>query len=336
MGIPALPAEYTRGRTGESSNRLSAARRSRSHGRPTLSHTRSNSSTSSPTTASDTSSLFDRSGRAPSIAGSETSDDSRSIISVSSKKSGKGLKNKPSGLSLKSGRTRTRSIVTEEDEDEVIPPVPPMPATATVTRQPTYGPTLWERLVETAALTAKEWNFYGEGEDEDEPNTAGGETHLTAVLKTYYIDRARHRNDLPVWLFDTKERNVNTPLYTPGAQYLSPLQTPRTPRTGTTTPGTASTVMPETATSVASNQSLRDIYEAYAQSPATDNVKVRSPAPTSRTQNRLRELRDAKRMGNLAVVDPSNNATMRPLLSAGLASRPKSHRLPAGPKTGRI
>ncbi|KZT59814.1 hypothetical protein CALCODRAFT_493335 [Calocera cornea HHB12733] len=152
-------------------------------------------------------------------------------------------------------------------------------------------------------------------------------------MKTYYIDRARHRNDLPGWLFDGTEYNVTTPppMYSAGTQYLSPLQTPRT---GTATPGT---LVPGTATSVASNQSLRDIYEAYAQSPATDYVKVRSPAPATRAQNRLRELRDARRMGNLAVVDPSNNVTMRPLLSAGLASRPKSqHRLPAGPKTGRI
>ncbi|KZO95205.1 hypothetical protein CALVIDRAFT_564984 [Calocera viscosa TUFC12733] len=331
IGIPALPAEYTRGRTGEnSSSRLSAvSRRSRSHGRPALSHARSNSSTSSE--ASSSSSLFDRPGRAGSIAGSETSDDSRSIISVNSSKSGKGLKNRPSGLSLRSRTQSQTRIVMEEEEVEIIPPVPPLPATATLTRQPTYGPTLWERLVASATVTAKEWNFYGEGEDEyDEPNTPGGETHLTAVLKTYYIDRARSKNDLPMWLFDGRERNVNTPLYSAGPQYLSPLQTPRT---GT---ATASTVVPGTATSVASNQSLRDLYEEYAQSPATDSVKVRSPTPATRAQNRLRELRNAKRMGNLAVVDASNHATMRPLLSAGLASRPKSQRLPAGPKTGRI
>ncbi|KZT59815.1 hypothetical protein CALCODRAFT_177639 [Calocera cornea HHB12733] len=199
LGIPTLPAEYTRGRTGESSSRLSATRRSRSHGRPTLSHTRSNSSTSSATSSS--SSLFDRPGRAGSIAGSETSDDSRSIISVQTSKSGKSLKNRPSGLSLRS-RTKSQTNIVTEEEEEIIPPVPPLPGashqypfrlqdltcpvTATLTRQPTYGPTLWERLVASAAATAKEWNFYGEGEDEYDERTSQPESlswwWLTAPL----------------------------------------------------------------------------------------------------------------------------------------------------------
>ncbi|EJU05734.1 hypothetical protein DACRYDRAFT_20126 [Dacryopinax primogenitus] len=335
MGIPDLPAEYKRGRTSESSSRFSAAQRSRSHGRPSLSHTRSTSSMSSnTTTSSSSSSLFDRPARAGSIAGSETSDDSRSITSVESKKSTKALKSKPSGLSLRTwSKSKTRVLV-EGDEDETIPPVPPipsLPATATVQRQPSFGPTLWERLVETATLSAKDWTFYGAQDDENEPTTPGGETHLTAVLKTYYVDRASTRDDLPFWLFEDKERNVPTPMYSASTQYFSPLETPRT---GTTTPGT---VVPATASTVKSNHSLRDIYESYMYSPkSAEKVKVRSPTPATRAQNRLRELRDAKRLGNLAVVDLLDNKTMRPLLSAGLASRPKSHRVPAGPKTGRI
>lgn len=193
------------------------------------------------------------------------------------------------GQESKSGRQDSRSFEEHDSED-------PVPTTG-------VGYTLWGRLASAAGTlgvdVGKAWstNVIVQAGEETPP---GGESRLTQAMKAYHLQKARDRSDLPSWLFEEHERRplgrsrfVSSPNSRQDDGYEESAPTPR-------------------------SRGLRDIYDTAAAPPsASPRTPGSSGRPTpnrfadaviaSKATNRLKALRDAKRLNSRFEDEPLVN-----------------------------
>lgn len=176
------------------------------------------------------------------------------------------------------------------------------------------------------------------------PLGSGEESHLTRVMKAYYIEKARGPADLPEWLFDERERGLRSRAPEPAAPARE-----RDPRAA------------DLSRSATAARRAHDEYEyADARAPPprpsrgltlADRKASTGPAPTpasygggssrrdtdysggeehvTKSMTRLRQLRDAKRSATLRFADeepdaPSAYAPPPPSRSAREPSRERA------------
>jgi hypothetical protein len=115
----------------------------------------------------------------------------------------------------------------------------------------------------------------------------GEESRLTRVMKAYYIEKARDPSDLPEWLFEEHERR---PV---GRSRFASRQNSNQDHGY------------EVSTPASRSRGLRDIYDAAAASPSSASRPSGIPEnrfadefALSKTTNRLKALRDAKRQNS--------------------------------------
>ncbi|KAJ6630761.1 hypothetical protein B0H10DRAFT_851529 [Mycena sp. CBHHK59/15] len=184
---------------------------------------------------------------------------------------------RPSGRSMRSRATREDSPSPTEDNNIA----------------PGDGYTLWSKVASAASAASnltvsvgKAWatNITTYAGEETPP---GKESRLTRAMKAYHVEKARDPTDLPAWLFDEQERRR------PAA---APSRSRR--RDDDDDYEVVKTARAEPPPS----RGLRDIYAAAAASSTTSsrsNPRAGrsyddTPQP-SRTTDRLKALRDAKR-----------------------------------------
>lgn len=168
------------------------------------------------------------------------------------------------------------------------------------------GYTLWGRLAAAAGTlgvdVGKAWatNVAVHSGEETPP---GQESRLTRAMKAYHIEKARDPSNLPEWLFEEHERR---PV---GRSRFATRQNSRQ-EDGY-----------EESTPAPRSRGLRDIYDAAAAPPGsssrpsgssdrrTPNRFADEPAAPSKTTNRLKALRDAKRQNSRFADDPPFNSS---------------------------
>ncbi|KIM80707.1 hypothetical protein PILCRDRAFT_821957 [Piloderma croceum F 1598] len=148
------------------------------------------------------------------------------------------------------------------------------------------GYALWSRLASVAGTLSvdvgKAWAT-NVAIDSSEDTPPGEESRLTRAMKAYYIERARDLSDLPEWLFEEHERRPA------GRSRFASRQNSKD----------------EVSTPASRSRGLRDIYDAAAAPPSStsrpsgipENRFADEPA-FSKTTNRLKALRDAKRQNS--------------------------------------
>lgn len=163
----------------------------------------------------------------------------------------------------------------------------------------------------------------------------GQESRLTRAMKAYHLEKARDPTDLPVWLFDEKERRRPAP------------EPSRSRRRDRDADYDDDYEVVEKTREPPPSRGLRDIYEAAA-SASSSTASTRStrgarsyaddtPQP-SRAADRLKALRDAKRTAvNPSAINreeeergrdaPREVETPPPRRRVGLPSGPVSRRL---------
>jgi hypothetical protein len=131
----------------------------------------------------------------------------------------------------------------------------------------------------------------------------GQDSHLTRVLKAYYIGKARDPSDLPEWLFEDHERR-------PVGRSRGPDREAAYNLAGETDRNNA--VEPS---QLSRNRGLRDVYDAAIARSVSTRIPDRptpvnsppfvtdQPVP-SKAVDRLKALRDAKRSANTAGSRP--------------------------------
>ncbi|KAJ7343527.1 hypothetical protein DFH08DRAFT_1081676 [Mycena albidolilacea] len=192
------------------------------------------------------------------------------------------------------------------------------------TETETHGDTLWSRIATTVTVNVgKAWatnitTFAGE------ETPVGQESRLTRAMKAYHLEKARDPADLPVWLFDEKERRRPEP-------------EPSRSRRRKDDYDDDYEVVDKPRAEPPQSRGLRDIYEAAAAStsstPSARSTRGArsyaddSPQP-SRATDRLKALRDAKRgVVNPSARDEEPEAAPPPRRRVGLPSGPVSRRI---------
>ncbi|KAH9946179.1 uncharacterized protein BXZ73DRAFT_95677 [Epithele typhae] len=201
-----------------------------------------------------------------------------------------------SGASVASSRTSLDSREMDEKMDD-------KPASGA-------GSSLWSNITTVASGLS---NWY-----KNSPAVSGegnGESHLTRVMKAYYIDKARGPADLPEWLFDERERGLRSrDEETPRSSRDEPRSTGRgrDERELELEPVAVPPPRPRRGLTLADRQQQeREQAQAQAQSrgarrPARSRYDDDDePAqPVTKAASRLRELRDAKRAATARVEEP--------------------------------
>ncbi|GLB34992.1 hypothetical protein LshimejAT787_0205570 [Lyophyllum shimeji] len=176
------------------------------------------------------------------------------------------------------------------------------------------GYAIWSRVATMASTltvsVSKAWaaNLTTSAGEETPP---GQESRLTRVMKAYHLEKARDPSDLPPWLFDERERRR------PAGHERTDAFAGRHERA-------------QSVNDVSKARGLRDIYDAYRpEAPASrpsQRVFDDEPPPPSKTTDRLRALRDARRNAARAAPEPEGA-----LAEATGDSRPRIG-LPSGPR----
>jgi len=177
------------------------------------------------------------------------------------------------------------------------------------------GSKIWSRVASAASeLTvsvSKAWatNIVTYAGEETPP---GKESRLTRAMKAYHLDKARSPSDLPSWLFTPEERK------------------PPPPRATTRSPTVRSPLSPlrdEEPVSLPRPRGFRDIYDAAAgksdRTVERSNTEVSAP---SKTTDRLKAIRDAKRSALTGTTVPSHDED-RVQARIGLPSGPRTRRV---------
>ncbi|TBU32415.1 hypothetical protein BD309DRAFT_5034 [Dichomitus squalens] len=125
-----------------------------------------------------------------------------------------------------------------------------------------------------------------------EETPVGGESRLTRAMKAYHIEKARDPADLPDWLFDERERGVRSYKTTAGApeQKLNAAEETR-PSDLSRPITTVRQDQPLPPPRIARGPTLAD---RKAGAPPLES-RAGSEEHVTKSMNRLRELRDAKR-----------------------------------------
>ena len=112
--------------------------------------------------------------------------------------------------------------------------------------------------------------------------TAPGEdSHLTKVMKSYYLEKAKSHNDLPTWLFTAQELRAAGARTAPVSRRSTDDRYDRDYNA---------------APAPAPSRGLRDVYDAAAASSRRDDYDRVQRTPTaSKANDRLRAMREAKR-----------------------------------------
>jgi len=196
------------------------------------------------------------------------------------------------------------------------------------------GNTLWSRVVAaTGTLTvnvSKAWENGIHLQDGEETPT-GGETRLTKAMKAYYIEKARSPADLPPWLFAEHERR-------PTAARPSPQERVREGTRSTRQRGVEYEESPDYQQAVPTRGALRDVYDRVAARPpppAKDDYSgsgyASAPPPASKATDRLRALRDAKRMQGASASRSSEEYDDR---RQNARDGPRDVPVPSAPRVG--
>ena len=157
----------------------------------------------------------------------------------------------------------------------------------------------------------------------------GEESHLTKVLKAYYISKARSVTDLPEWLFSESERR----------QPQSQASGSRDPQTGSRVfrPTQDSSPSEEPSPQRSERRGLRDIYDAaaskessvtsgrqerYRNNASGGGLRQQEEKGGTKAENRLRALRDAKRAATTAGLASRNVTSLEETRPAEKEGRP--------------
>lgn len=163
------------------------------------------------------------------------------------------------------------------------------------------GSILWSRLASAAGTlgvdVGKAWatNITMHSGEDTPP---GKESRLTQAMKAYHLEKARDPSDLPEWLFEEHERRP-----VGRSRFASRQNTRQADGYEESTPAPRS-------------RGLRDIYDAAA-APRTSGIPDRQtynrfldePAAPSKATNRLKALRDAKRLNSNLDEETSVRST---------------------------
>ncbi|KAJ7632577.1 hypothetical protein FB45DRAFT_912820 [Roridomyces roridus] len=220
----------------------------------------------------------------------------------------------------------------EEDEDEPEKPPPrsmrnrPSGRDSSPPPESGYGYTLWSKVASAASTltvnvgkaASNITTFAGE------ETPVGQESRLCRAMKAYHLEKARDPSDLPVWLFDEKERRRPAP---------EPTRTRTRASRKDNYEDDEYEVVDKARAEPPPSRGLRDIYDAAASKQSAAAAPARStrshvddmPQP-SRATDRLKALRDAKRMGNSRDEDRGP-----PVREAESAPAPRRVGLPSGP-----
>ncbi|KAJ6502590.1 hypothetical protein C8R45DRAFT_977111 [Mycena sanguinolenta] len=201
------------------------------------------------------------------------------------------------------------------------------------TETETHGDTLWSRIATSLTVNvSKAWatniaTFAGE------ETPVGQESRLTRAMKAYHLEKARDPSDLPVWLFDEKERRRPEPEPSRSRRRKDDYDDDYEPVEKT-----------QTRAEPPPSRGLRDIYAAAAASSSTapsarstrgarSYVNADDSPQPSRAADRLKALRDAKR----GAVNPMREEERVPEPEPEPAAPPPRRRvgLPSGPVSRR-